>query len=129
MGSLLIQVGQIWWIKFPYSDDPAKHKLRPAAIMGWSKFGPNEDGKILVAAISSHQGQTVKARHGEILINDHTLVGLSKPSYIRPRMLFSIDVSVIEGSNPLGTLQTAELIQALEEIAEMFQAPGAITSI
>lgn len=117
MSSKIIQLGQIWDLWFPYTTEPPDGKSRPAVIVGWSNFGRNEDELIWFVPITSHSDGG-KVRISEIPIEDYRIYNLSKPSWIRPRNIFSIAKSSFPRNTvPFGTIPTDMLLKIYEEMA------------
>lgn len=122
--SLLIQIGQVWWINIRWTDSKETVEKRPAVIVGWSEFSKKDDQVILVSAITSHgDGGTPKI--GEIEIPNPESYSLSTNSHIRARSITSIHPSLITSNDgPICTLATSLMVQTLTEISKMFSVQG-----
>jgi mRNA-degrading endonuclease toxin of MazEF toxin-antitoxin module len=67
--------GQVWRADVPFNEEPAAGKYRPVVIVGFSRFGPTEDGVLLVVPVTSF-GQGGQAKNGDVEIVDHGQAGL-----------------------------------------------------
>ncbi len=119
MSKTLIQLGQIWDLWFPFTDEPPNGKNRPAIIVGWSSFGPKEDEMIWFVPITSHS-EGGQVRISEIPIENYSEYRLTKPSWIRPRNIFSISKnSFPRDSKPFGSISTDMLVKIYQEMADI----------
>lgn len=122
--ALLIQVGQIWWVRIRWADSEETVEERPAVIVGWSAFSDRDDQIIIVASITSH-GDGGIPRIGEIKIPKPQDYSLTPNSHIRARQLTSIHPSLLTPANgPISTLDNSLTIQTLTEISKMFTVQG-----
>ena len=120
--SLSIARGSIWEVRVPFREDVTQSKLRPAAVIGWSKPDGKIDPSILFIPISAFGGGS-KPLVGDLEITDFKSCGLKKLSYLRTHRLISLDPRVIYGNTHLGILDSSLVIQALYEIEKLFSVP------
>lgn len=115
----MIQIGQIWNVYVPFANEPESGKFRPAAIVGWSKFGLHQDELIWVVPITAHSdGGT--SLIGEVLIEKFQNFGLPRKSWVRPRALYAVDKRIFPKDQPtLGTLDLNIMIEIYEEMGRM----------
>lgn len=125
-GTLLIHLGQIWWVNVPHTDSEAKLDRRPAAIVGWSQFFKNNDEIILVVPITSH-GNGGQPRTVEIEIPEPEKYKLDSGSHIRARNIYSIHPSrLTKKDGPLDTLSDDLISQTLQIISNLFTVQGPV---
>lgn len=114
----MASLGEIWAIPFPYAEKP-HFKTRPVLIVGASPMGQQEEEVILVAMITS---QVAGQRNGDVPILNTGAAGLSKPSIIKARRLYSASPRRFRtnGANKVGELDTQTFNNVLSEIAVLF---------
>jgi len=114
----MVQLGDIWKIHFPYGDKPG-FKERPVVVVGASPMGLREEQVILVVMVTS---QIHQRRNGDVIIVNHSAVGLLRPSIVKARRLFSATPLMFQRSEStwLGSLDATTFNQVLNEIAILF---------
>jgi mRNA-degrading endonuclease toxin of MazEF toxin-antitoxin module len=114
----VVQLGDIWKIHFPYGDKP-DFKERPVVVVGASPMGHREDHVVLVVMVTSQMHQK---RNGDVIIASHSAVGLSRPSVIKARRLYSATPQMFQRTESawLGRLDATTLKLVLDEIAILF---------
>ncbi len=113
-----MQKGEIWRIQFPYGEAP-NFKLRPVLIVGASPMGPREQEAVLAAMITSQMHQR---RRGDVEIVDYRAAGLTAPSLVKARKLFSASPAMFQRpeAKRLGRVDSATMQAVFREIAVLF---------
>ncbi len=115
--------GAIWEVKIPFREEVTQSKVRPAAVIGWSKADGKNDPCILFLPIST-LGGGAQPHQGDLPITDFKSCGLTKLSYLRTHRIISLDPRVLHGKTHLGVLDSSLVIQALDEIEKLFDVPA-----
>ena len=119
-----IVTGDVWFARVPYNDTPRNdestmNKLRPVVVLGAS---PNlaPDSVVLVAPITSF-GDGGSPQAGDIRIEDTSLAGLSKQSWVRARRVFGMHPRSLDPQRRCncGRISSKELDAAYRVIAEL----------
>lgn len=121
---MLIQLGQLWWVTIPYTDNPKNLEKRPCVVVGWSGFTMSDDQVILVVPITSFSdGGTPKS--GDIEIPNPRTVNLTLNSHARSTRLQAIHPSRLVPMDSLqSTLDENTLDLILRGIADLFNVSG-----
>lgn len=118
MATVRASRGEIWWAKFPYSDDPEQGKTRPVLVLGLSPSGPNQDSVVLVAPITSYGGGA-SARTGDVAILNWRGLGLEKASWVRARRVWGANPSILQGDKPMAHVDAQVMSTVFQEIASL----------
>lgn len=116
-----IRRGDICRASFPFGDVTTGAKVRPVLILGYSKRGQDQDETVLVAPITSFSSGGGRPKQGDVEVTDWKGCGLSKPSWIRARRLWSPHPKMLNNSSGrLGVVSDAVLSEVLVEIQRLF---------
>ncbi|OYO03383.1 type II toxin-antitoxin system PemK/MazF family toxin [Enemella evansiae] len=125
-----LTVGEVWRIYVPYNDGPFPPgsdtgKWRPGVVIGWSPEVVSSQQPlgaqpvVLVVPITSF-GDGGQPRDGDVPVADYQAAGLTKPSWIRARVLFSAHPKAFRGgTGPLGRVSRHELRAIFAEISAL----------
>jgi mRNA-degrading endonuclease toxin of MazEF toxin-antitoxin module len=120
--------GQVWRADVPFNDEPAAGKYRPVVIIGHSRFGPNEDGVLLVVPVTSF-GDGGDPKNGDVVIEDHSTAGLRSKSWARARRLWGLNPAALDRlKGSTGTVSADVMSQILLEAEKLFLPNGSRTS-
>lgn len=121
--ALTFQRGQIWRVRVPYNDDPQTLKYRPVVVIGWSKFGADQDNVVLVVPVTSF-GDGGGPKQGDVEIREQQLGGLSRsPSWARARRVWGADPKAFDRARGCtGEVTPAVMALILTEIEKLFAA-------
>lgn len=126
--NVTIRRGEIWRVLVPFGGDAVGAKERPAAVVGWSKFGPNEDQQVLVVPISTFGGDATKARNGDIRPANYAASRLSSGSFIRTRRLMALTPKAFQFSRgPIGMLDSRDIQAVLTELQRLITGTTSIS--
>ena len=96
-----MKVGELWLVNYPYNDDPAQSKYRPALII----LGEDENGHVKCAKIT---GSVWRATEEDFIIIDWLGANLTKKSLAELTRIELIDKQ--EFSRKIGQLTREDLI-------------------
>ncbi|TDW98059.1 hypothetical protein EV647_2754 [Kribbella sp. VKM Ac-2566] len=91
-------------------------------MLGWSKFGFQEDNTVLLVPISSFDG-VPKVKNGDVEL-DWKACGLNKPSWARARRIWGANPHAVDPRPSLGHVTANEMALILLELEAMFMAHG-----
>lgn len=119
--------GQVWRADVPFNDEPAAGKYRPVVVVGFSRFGPDEDGVLLVVPVTSF-GDGGNPKNGDVVIEDHVTAGLRSRSWARARRLWGLNPRALDlqrGST--GTVSPEVMSEILLEAEKLWLPNGSRT--
>lgn len=123
MARASVAVGQIWYTRFPFTDDPSQGKERPVLVVGMSPQGYGEDAVVLLVPITGHHDGGA-ARKGEVaVLNYRQIRGLSSGdgAWIQARRIWAADPKVLDyDQGPIGTLPPDVVSEVYGEILTLF---------
>lgn len=123
--SVLLGRGQVWYVNFPFEEDPTKSKERPCVVVGWSNLEPNNDHMLWLMPIYTFDNNSSRAKRNDILLDDFGADFLRKGSYLRVSRIFSIGMwNFNSKDNYVGTLPSAVINIAMEEMIKVFERKG-----
>lgn len=111
----------------PFGGDAVGAKERPAAIVGWSEFGPDDDHAILIVPISTFGGDSSKARTGDVPVSNYVSSRVSSNSFIRTRRLMALSPRAFQfAKGPVGMLEPADMGCVLTEMQRLVSGSTSI---
>jgi hypothetical protein len=124
----MLQVGQVWEIKIPY-DDATKFESRPAVVVAWSDFLPNQNWVIWFVPVTSH-GSGGSLKSDEISIKDLDSAGLTKSdSVIKARHVYSMSPTFLRSAGTYRGLIEAETLELVYGEIENVLTPKPMKTI
>lgn len=106
-----LKIGTVVLVAFPYADF-TRLKNRPALVVGEAEFG-----NLILCQITSRKHTSKRAI--SLRDADFRQGGLRVKSYIRPDKLFTVELSIIQGT--VGALKKAKLTQVKTALRKFFE--------
>lgn len=117
-----VEVGQVWRADVPFNDEPNAGKYRPVLVLGYSRFGKDEDNVVLVVSITTHGGRGV-GRGGDVPLSaqEATAAGLRSAGWVRARRLWGLDPRALDSDKgPTGFVSEDLMSDVLKEVQRLF---------
>jgi mRNA interferase MazF len=104
--------GEVWFVRFPFEEDPTQFKARPVIVMESSA------GRVFVLSlmVTTHAPRD----RFDVLLSDYSAAGLHKPSVVRTSR--SMEIRVEDFLHYIGTLTDRDFLRVSDTFTAFLES-------